>query len=832
MKRFLCLLLSAALVLSASACAHREERAAETAMEEESTAGTESDASVEKQYIYREAVPLLSNHWNPHTCETPEEDYPNRYLSRGLYRIYFKDGEKDGEKPLKNYEILPEMAAELPEDITEEARAAFPQFHIPAAASSGYAFRIPLNPCGAWENGIKINAHTYEESMKRLLDPALGNPRASDMYFGEFQVAGAENYANQGKTLVLSLQELSQRGEDPEDFMKEPGMLNWARTFGARYDWEAFPWKKGQRVDPGGFSLEAEDRFADSGLTAGDLLEFLAAVWELDPGEPLLKSEVFVKDSYPETVDYSQVGLFAEGEDRLILILEKPISEFSLLYNLRESWLVEPGLYDACTKLQGGKKVCSYGSSPDTTLSCGPYRLTEFTSGERMFFERNSGWYGYQDGKHRFLDPQTGESCPMFQTDAIEVREMKSGFDQKSCFLKGGLTVYGLQPEDYVNYRNSRYCYADPSEVTLFLILNGELPELQRREQEPGFDSSARDLETITLQSFRRAIFWSIDRELFAAAVDPACTGAYGLINPCYISNPETGERYRDTEQGRRVLCSAYGVDPEDFGGDLQAAAASIAGCQPETARELYDLAFREALEKGFVTDGDQDGLSDQKITIELCVSQSTEVSLTIAEQLNEQIRAAARGTPFEGRISFVQSEPRGNDWYGVFAAGRSELIVAGWTGNILNPYSMTELYTDGIRQYDAGWFDAGSFPLTLTLSGEKQALTLSLRQWSRALNGTDVTADGRTLNFGPLSAGEETRLEILGAIEETILNGGNYIPVIRKANVHLLSQQVRYAAEQFHPVLGHGGLEYLRYEYTDAQWAEYVAEKGGELTY
>ena len=53
---------------------------------------------------------------------------------------------------------------------------------------------------------------------------------------------------------------------------------------------------------------------------------------------------------------------------------------------------------------------------------------------------------------------------------------------------------------------------------------------------------------------------------------------------------------------------------------------------------------------------------------------------------------------------------------------------------------------------YDANWFDATTVDMTLelTVDGEARSITMNLREWSDALNGAAVTAeDGNTYNFG-----------------------------------------------------------------------------------
>ena len=794
-------------------------------------------------HTYREAIALLSDNWNPHTALSYEENHPNQYLSRGLYSLVFNDSihPVEGRTPFTCYTVIPEMAEGMPEDITDTFRQDHPEFRIPE--DRGCVYRIALNPKACWETGKPINARTYADSFQRLLDPGLQNACASDLYSGELVIAGAEDYLNQGKSMVLSLQDLLQKSPwgEMDSLLKElgsqPASVNWGRSLGAEYDFEDFPWKPGQAVNPEGFCLPGEDRRVETPLTVAQMTEFLTRYLRdqgLENPEPYLHTIISTDYSYPQTVDFSQVGVIASGEYELTLVLARPLTGFRLLYSLTTNWLVEPELYDSCIREKDGVLTCSYGTSRETTLSYGPYRLAELEPGKSMTFLRNDSWYGYSDSLHRFEDPRDHLTYRMYQTDRVETLVMEDAADQKNEFLQGRLSVYGLQLQDFGAYRNSRYCYADPSEMVLYLILNGHMEAIRQREQAEDFDPALQDLETMTLPSFRRAIAESIDREVFAAAVSPARTGAYGIIGEPYLCDPETGTRYRDTDQAKQVLCRFYGVDPANYGGDLQAAEASILGYDTQAARELFAEAFREALEAGYITDEDGNGISDQTVTMEFCVDVDSDFKDGILNFLNQELLNVTRGTPFENRVRFVKSQPYGNGWYDVFCAGQSDLVLAGWTGSLMNPFALTELFTDGESQYDGAWFDASQVPMTLVLAGEQgpEELTMSLRQWSEALNGVDVKLGDGICNFGEQRASQDLRLTILAGIEEKILETCNYIPILQDASMHLLSSQVSYVVEQYHPVMARGGLQYLRYRYSDREWELLVEEQGGHLQY
>ena len=777
----------------------------------------------EQSYTFREAVSVLPQQWNPCLQNSLDQDLPGDLLSRGLFAFRFLDQAEGDREAFEDYEMVPEMAADFPVDVTEEIREKMPQFRIPAQGK-GYAYRIALNPAAVWENGKPITAETYAESLKRLLDPYLADSRAPEFYSGDFCLSGAEAYSNQGCFGISSLLQLQEQyGSLPAAFDamgEQPGFLDWGQAFGAAYDFAAFPWEPGDPVMPEGFRMDPGEGLQMSGMTLRELFYFESAAWfglgcSHEEAENRAMLHSFSEFLYENNIPFSEVGVRAEGENQLLLIFEKPISIPSLCYFLTEGFLVEPELYDASVQKTETGRVYLYGTGKETTLSYGPYKLADYVPGKSMTFRRNESWYGYQDDTHVFEDPKTSLPCRMFQTDVVEILAYQDAKAQKKDFLQGKLSVYGLQPGDYQTDAASASCYRDPLPQTLNLMLNGYLPALQRREAD--MDRTSLDLETLSLPDFRRAISLSINRESLAVSLDPACRGAYGLLGSAYLCG---STRYRDTDPGRVCLCRVYGVDPERYGNDLQKAAASVTGMDLSGARQAFRDAFSQALEAGFLTDLDGDGCSDQTIPLELAIDRESPARNRMLEQLNQWVSAAARGTPFEGKIHFFLSLPYGDGWDQVFSAGQTDAIIAGWTGSTLHPYGLTQYYSDGFDQYHRNWFPADRIPLTLSLHGEE--ITLSLRQWSQALNGEFVQdSQGKTRCFGDLQEEEQVRIQILAGLEQRILEEYTQIPLLERAGLYLLSDQLRYVRQTPHPVMGYGGLAYLRYHYSDGDWQD-----------
>ena len=825
---------------------------------DKTSASTTEPAPVEGagKYTYKDAVVQLSNNWNPHTYQTSDESYPIDFITSGLYSFYFNDAlhPVDGKNPYDGYVIVPEMAASEPVDVTAQFAG---QYNVPAGAEAGYAYTIDLNPLAKWENGDPINAETYVWSMHQLLKPEYLNYRAVDYFENEFAIANADKYYYQGSvayfdnyvTNGFTMADLT-KGEDGQYLAPNGNKM----YIGVDY---ALDWLGGDTL---AFYVEyyGEDAFGnldnfatllaaanDKGVVPlnDENLALLSSVTTSNPewGETDAHLPAYFVEGYAYADNYAveNVGIFASGEYQLTIVLDKALAGFNLLYNLSGNWIVHPETYANSWTFKAveegseeGVWTTNYCTSLETTLSYGPYKMTEFQADKSMRFERNENWYGYTDGKHVYVDPVDGQTYPMYQTTAIDTQVVAEASTRKLMFLKGQLMGYGLQAEDYDAYRGSDYCYATPGSTIFFFIFNGYMNAIQDRESAEGFDTTKFDLQTMTLTTFRQAVAVTYDKDLFAATISPARSGALGLIGDAYIYDPITGARYRDTDQAKQALCQVYGVNPEDFGGDLDAAVDSITGYDPVQAKELYTKAFQEALEAGFVTDADGDGKCDQIVEIEYASSAPSDFITKTLDYLNEKLAEVLVGTPYEGKIYFKESAPLGNGWSEAIRNGMSDTVLGGWSGSLMNPFSLTDLYVNPNKQYDAKWFNASAVEETLTING--QEITLNLKQWSDALNGAEVTdAAGNKYNFGEGIADVETRLEILAMIEVNILGTYDYIPMLLDGGMSLLSQQVFYVVEEYNPVMGRGGITYMRYNYDDAQWAAYVASQpNGELQY
>lgn len=859
-RRMLVLLLCVAMVASLAACGKNNGGTSTTTPTPTTTPTTGGQDEVAKtfNYVYKDSVSTLASYWNPHDYETNDDSYLKDFIECGFYNFVFNDDihPVEGKDAYEGYKIIPEMAASEPVDVTETIKAEHPEFNIPTSATKGYAYTIDLNQNACWQDGTPINADTYVYSMQQLLDPTLINYRATDYFSGSLCIAGAETYFYGGRTVTSpNSSDASTMSYAVNDLVKgADGVYTTPDgdkiAFGLN---EGYEWMGGNSLaDYQGAGYVPSENCWDVLSAAADADgwvpvtdETLAALFVFTNSDSWgneswddLGYYMSVTKTY-DTVSYDTVGLYKSGEYQITLVLGKSLAGFNLLYNLTSNFLVYEPYYEACKTETNGTWTTTYNTSVATTMSYGPYKLVSYQTDKALRLEKNDTWYGYSDVLHTYVDPTDGLTYRMYETDAIECQVVTETATNKMMFLKGELMTYGLQSDDFDAYRGSDFVHVTPSETLFFFIFNGYKDAIDEREAASDFDTTKYDIQTITLLNFRKAIAVTYDKELLCASVSPARSGGYGLLGVGYIYDPDTGARYRDTDQAKQVLCEFYSVDVSAYA-SLDEAVASITGYDPVAAKELFTTAYNDAIAAGYITDTDNDGKSDQTVRIEYCSSASSDFITKTLDYLNAKLSEVIVGTPFEGKIEFYESAPYGNDWSTKIKNGLSDTVLAGWSGSALDPYGITDLYVNPSRQYDAKWFDATTVELTLEVNvagidaatAEMKTLTMNLKNWSDALNGATVTTADGDFCFGDGIADVETRLNILAGIEGKVLQTYDYIPMLQNAGMSLLSQQVYYVVEEYNSIMGRGGIAYMKYNYNETEWAAFVASNGGELSY
>ena len=543
-----------------------------------------------------------------------------------------------------------------------------------------------------------------------------------------------------------------------------------------------------------------------------------------------------------DELDFSEVGVQAHGDYALDFIIEESLRGFYLTYNLAGSmYLVNTKVYKANIGESQGAYTNSYGTSVDTYVGFGPYKLTEFVSGNVARFARNEHWYGYKDAEK--------SSVPLYQTTNIQITQVTDANTRLNMFLTGQTDSYGLQASEIADYAAGDFTYYTDGDSTFFVALNPDMDGLTYAQKTARAATAGNEVNktVLTIKEFRMALSFAIDRAAYINRLDPASSVAKALYSKMIISNPDTSEFYRETEEAKDAVLAFWGLTDEVGPGKTYAtkdeAIASITGYDPDGAKELFREAFEIAKEQKLIS---ASAITSGKWEVQIVIGQPGNGGVAYYNNGYELLRQvwteAVKDTPFEGHLVFSQSQPLGSTSFSDYLKNNQVdvLFGVGWTGSTLDPYNLMEAYVSPNYQYDPGW-DTKKTTLDIVINGE--TLRATVYDWGyTALQGKVVSAvvvgaDGKaTSQVREISAGTEAdmslRLKILAAVEQAILEQYDMIPVQTDASATLKGMRIKYYTEEYIFGMGRGGIKYMTYTMDDAQWAKFVKKAGGTLNY
>lgn len=767
----------------------------------------------EPTYTYNISAAEFPTVWDPMRSQTQTDSSLGDFLGNGLYAF-------DYNETMDGYDLVPLAAAEYPEDVTADYVGE--EWGI-EEGETARAWKIKIREDLQWEDGTPISAQDFEDSAKIRLNPVAQNYRADSFYSGDLVITNAENYAKSGvesDTTLRSFMEIE--GVDTvEAFMElhgeDEGYINWSYSFGDTYDFESESW-----------TGEAEDAVVDSGLTFAELYTFYTEgaggeyiTWADDAGKrEYALDELYAKYTYSE-MTWDKVGFKTVSDYEFVIILTKPLEGFYLNYSMTDNWLVKADKYEECTTISDdGVYNSTYGTSAETSISWGPYKLTQFQSDKVYTLERNDNWFGFND------DPD------QYQATTINCDYVPEPATRLEMFLNGQLDVYGLNKDNMEEYAASDYTYYDEGDSVFAMVFNPDKAALEANQKAVG-DNINKTI--LTLKDFRTAMSLGLNRAEFCLATSPTSTPAFALYGSQIVADPDNGVFYRTTDVAKDVIVNFWGLADEIGEGKTYAnvddAIDSITGYNLEMARAYFDKAYDEAIEQGLMDE-------DDVVQIMVGTPNATAVFYNNGyDFIVNNYTEAVKGTKLEGKLTFERDSTLGNGFSDALKTNKVDMLFGvGWTGSTFNPFGLMEAYTSSNYQYDPSW-DTTVDMLEIEIDGE--AYTASVWDWTQAIAGTTVkgkNAAGEEVDlcFAYSTDEKETkeRFEVLAALEKCVLMNYDFIPLMGDATAKLKGMQIEYYTEDEIFPMGRGGVKYMTFNYSDAEWDAFVAEQGGTLNY
>ena len=782
-----------------------------------------------KEYTWNDYTSQMPDRWNTIlTNDSTNVDLAS-YMNSSFFEFDYELDE-NGEIVSGGFTVDYSAATKL-EDVTARYAGQY-GLTEEKVAEGHHAFAITLRQDLKWDDGTAIKAEDFVYTMSQQLSPDYLFDTASNYYSGNYIIHNSQEYLKQGQsgwfdndTMGYTYEQLDTAAATLKNSPARIALttpLGWLGGYSldfyvnyygaAMFDVEAYTALK---------ALADENGYVAINANSIDLLASVitaSASW----GETVenVVNYMEVNYTYPE-MDFEDVGYFVgENEYELVIVFDNTLSPidndgnltYEAAYYLQDMPLVKKSLWEACenkTTTPWTNTYCS--ASVANSASWGPYKLTNYQADMTYTVSRNTNWYGY--GMEEYAD--------QFQTDKIVCNKVTEWSTAWQMFQKGQVDGIGMDPTIAEQYRNSRQAYFTPDTYTFSLNLQSRAENEESNNVMLNYDS------------FRKAISLMLDRDDYCAKNSPSSLAALGLLNSMYYYDVENGKTYRETVQAKEAILNAYGAVKTEAGWkvgtteytNIDDALDAVTGYNLTLARELMTQAYNEAKADGKYADGED-------IILTYGIETQSANTDRVKNWFQAAFDAATVGTPLEGKIKIEYFYFSSATWSQDFADGKYDLCFSAWGSAAFNPYYLLgETQISEANRYALGW-DPTKVELTLTLKGDGTekcpagTYTFNLEDWNSNMQGKS----GCQLNCALYPT--EDRLAILGAVETAVLNAYYSVPVYSRYSASLMTYKCDYNSYEYNTFVGYGGMRYMTYHFDDAEWAEFVASKGGTLNY
>ncbi len=810
-----------------------------------------------KQAEYNASTSVMPSNWNELTYTDNNDTQIMSYIGSSFFEYDYKfedDVKFNADGSINKDAIVPGAysvhysAATKLEDVTADVDAKW-GYTASQRAEGGYAWKITLRDDLKWDDGTPITAADFVWSMKQMLDPDFMHIRANT-YYDSLRIKNAKAYYYQNTEGTYEA--LTAMGFSSVQDAIDAGAtvcIDLYTVWGADDTWKSADGASCPQWAPITDETVYEGLYngqpdSCSGKGIYDYLVTYGYGPYVEPGQQYDSWLAVYVENANSDIAWDAVGIYSiDDENAIVICLDVPFAflndDGSLSvwapYNLESLPLVHREKYEA-TKVAPSKGstlwTSKYNSSLETTASWGPYKLVEFDEAHYRLV-KNENWYGYN------MEVYNGQ----YNISAINCRQVYDFQTKWKGFLTGTFDDASLQNENIHDYFDSKYVYFTSTDTGTFgMQLYSNLDVLKESGNNNGI---------LAIQEFRQAFNLALNRSDVVEKIWPGSSRpCLGLLNSAYYYDIENspyladGGVYRSSKIAKEGILRAYGFQQAADGTwssgvlaglSTEDAYNALTGYNPELAKqkmkEAIDILFANADEYGYNY--------YKNITLVYGASADTSGHRFRADYLQDVLDDLTEGTVLEGKIDVVFDASAGSQWAEAFRLGMTQIGFGyGFSGNAFNPYDIIGAFVnpDDSLNYHMYW-DTSDIYMTLKMptgdyEGAGQEITMSVQNWYFCLNGQAAAENqDKTYNWGAGYAPVQVRLMILSALEELVIKESRSIMLISDSGGYFLGAKFSYFSEDEHTFMGFGGIRYMVVEYTEDEWADFVAENDYNLS-
>ncbi|MBE7080710.1 MAG: hypothetical protein E7371_05680 [Clostridiales bacterium] len=801
-----------------------------------------------KQAEYNTTTASMPSNWNELTYMDNNDTQIMQYINSPFFDYDYKfqeDRKFDADGSINTAGIVRGAyttnysAATALEDVTSTVDGKW-GYTQQQKEEGGYAWKITLRQDLKWDDGTPIKAEDFEYSMQQQLDPAFMNFRGNT-YYDNLRLKNARGYF----------------------FQNQAGTYEKAASLGYTSNQQAIA--AGQTLYIDAWGLAGAQGYLDgNGKACPQWLAYNDTVMYTDDGKTNSVSGKTLWEKYGEYIEvgaeyehyagvyvenalrevkWEDVGIYTVDEYSFVVCLDKAYAllqedgglSYQAAYYMQSLPLVKKSLYERCKKEPAAGatlKTTNYNTSLETTASWGPYKLAEFTSGSHYKLVKNPHWYGWNMELYK----------NQYNVSAINCTKMTEASTKWMAFLSGKLDEAALDAENIADYKDSKYVFYAPGTGTYGMQLFSNLSVLKNSKNNNGI---------LAIDAFRQAISLGLNRNDVVETIWPgAAIPCLGVVNGEYFYDIENSADlqdrgiYRNTNEAKEGLLRAYGFTQDASGlwssGDMknlemEDAYEALTGYNPTLAKQKMTEAVAE-----LTANASKYGYNPAKnITLVYGAAVDNAKQHQRVAYLQGVLDNLTAGTALAGKIKIVLDASAGSGWADAFRNGDTQIGFGyGFSGNAFNPFDIIGGFVDSEANlnYHTYW-DTDSVMMTLTMpegnyAGAGERITMSLQNWYYCLNG--LAADKKapkTYNWDSGYAPANARLTVLAALEERVISKSHSIMLIGEYSGAFLGGKFQYISSDYNTFMGFGGVRYLQVNYTDSEWAAYVAAHNNDLS-
>lgn len=381
-------------------------------------------------------------------------------------------------------------------------------------------------------------------------------------------------------------------------------------------------------------------------------------------------------------------GYEKDGEAWLEIKLGAPTTQFYAMYVLSSS-LYTPIPTGFIEDIGGIENYGSYSNDKsltpvDTILCVGPYYLETWVDQQAIVFKRNENWFGDK------VDGMKGK----YKIPGVKVTVLKAATTDPNAvfneFLAGNLDSASIPQEFLSKYKSDPRTTTVTGDSVFKLNINscteeqwiekfGEEGEIATTPESEYWDVKP----WMSNKDFLKGLLFSIDRETIAT--NHGSIASCNYFSSAYMSDPENGKSYNNTEEHEKALIEA-GFETEES----IASGDRIYGYNTELSKNLFDSAIDTMLADGSIKKGDTLNIDIWWMAESQIATYGAEIKSFVEPVFNNAPKAKANNLTLSIKNFGVASAS--DVYYKHLMVGQFDLGFGSISGNTLDPLNFMEV--------------------------------------------------------------------------------------------------------------------------------------------